>query len=276
MNDDVTVVISCFNYGAFLEEAVASVLGQQDGPPQVIVVDDGSTDPATAAALERLPARAQIIRQPNRGVCTARNAGLSAARTPYLLVLDADDRLTPSAVRLMRAPLDEQPDLGFAYGTARFFGAWEGRLHFPPYDPYKLLFRHTIGSTALMRREVFEQVGGFDPAFTGYEDWDFWLHALACDWQGRQVDGVTFEYRRHGDTKFSADRRQYRQWYRRLQRKYPELYAASGRRRLAEQSSLGPLGRGVYRWWWGERPLPAAVEARLQALLWRPGSGAST
>src|SRR5579875_373228 len=55
MNDDITVVIPCFNYGHFLEEAIHSALHQTGGAPAIIVVDDGSTDPGTQAVLEQLP-----------------------------------------------------------------------------------------------------------------------------------------------------------------------------------------------------------------------------
>lgn len=272
MNDDITVVITCFNYGAYLPEAVASALEQEGGRPHVTVVDDGSTEPATERALERLPPGVRLIRQANAGLSAARNAGLRVADTPYLIALDADDRLAPSALQLLRLPLDRDPTLGFSYGTARFFGEWEGSLSFPHYDPYKLLYRHIIGSTALMRRELFEQVGGFDPEFSAYEDWEFWLHALAHGWSGRNVDTVTFMYRRHGSTMNFAARANYRSWYRKLRHKHAQLYDRAGRRRLADASDLGPFGRAVYRWWWGARPLPARVEVALHSLLWRPSA----
>ena len=153
-NADVTAVVACFNYGRFVGEAVESLLSQEGGSPRVIVVDDGSTDPATHAALDELPPEVEVIRQENRGVCAARNAGFERASTPYALVLDADDRLAPGALSAMRETLDADQSLGFAYGYMRFFGDWEGVVPFPPYDPYGLLYRHTIGSTALMRREV--------------------------------------------------------------------------------------------------------------------------
>src|SRR5262245_4809478 len=76
-NADVTVVVSCFNYGRYLVEAVESALRQKGGAPRVVVVDDGSTDPGTLDVLERLPPEVEVVRQENRGVCTARNAGLS-------------------------------------------------------------------------------------------------------------------------------------------------------------------------------------------------------
>ncbi len=263
---DVTVVVTNFNYGRFLPEAIASALAQRGGPPHVIVVDDGSTDPNTMRVLDELPAPVELVRQPNAGLSAARNAGLRRARTPYLMVLDADDRLRAGALDALRAPLDADPHLGFAYGITTFFGDWEGEMTMPPYDPFRLLYRHTIGSTALMRRELFDATGGFDPDFRGYEDWEFWLHALAHGWRGMQVRVATFDYRRHGSTMLSGARLEYRTWYRRLQAKHAPLYARS--RELARETAAGPLQRAVYRWWWGARPLPARVEHALHALLW--------
>jgi glycosyltransferase involved in cell wall biosynthesis len=266
MNDDTTVVITNYEYGEFLPEAVASALGQDGGPPRVIVVDDGSRQPDTLAALERLPEGVELVRQANAGLSAARNTGLRQATTPFLIVLDADDRLRPGALRAMKAPLIADERLGFAYGVTVFFGDWEGELTMPPYDAYRLLYRHTIGSTALMRRELFEAVGGFDPEFRGYEDWDFWLGALERGWRGRQVREVTFEYRRHGSTMLSGARLAYRDWYRRLRRKHAALYAR--RAELARESDLSAAGRAAYRWWWGPRPIPARVEHALHTVLW--------
>ncbi len=270
MNDDVTVVITCFDYGAYLAESVASALAQEGGEPRVMVIDDGSTDAHTLAELARLPPGVELVRQANAGLARARNTGLARVRTRYALVLDADDRLTPDALRRLREPLADDPGLGFSYGLVRFFGAWEGILRMPRYDPYRLLYRHNIGSTALMRRELFEDLGGYDPSFTGYEDWEFWLHALARGWHGRRVEAVTLLYRRHGDTMFAGARARYRSTFRQLRRKHATLYTRAGRRRLRAESELGGAARLVYRWWWGVRPLPARVELALQALLWRP------
>jgi glycosyltransferase involved in cell wall biosynthesis len=240
----------------------------------VIVVDDGSTDPGTEDVLAALPAEVVVIRQNNAGLASARNSGLHRAGTPYLVVLDADDRLRPGAINAMRAPLDANPRLGFAYGVTHFFGDWEGELTLPPYNAYKLLYRHMIGSTAVFRHELLDQTGGFDPAFGGYEDWEFWLHALAHGWHGHRVDEVTFDYRRHGSTMINAARSNYHRWYRELRRKHAALYARD--RDLARESHVGPVERAVYRWWWGARPLPAPLELFLQSLLWRRGSGHQT
>ncbi len=269
MNDDVTIVITCFNYGHFLAEAVHSALDQEGGEPHVTVVDDGSTDETTLRELERLPERVQLIRQANAGVAAARNAGLRLVHTDYALVLDADDRLPAKALSTLRRPLEADPRLGFSHGLMCFFGEWEGVLTMPEYDPYGLLFRHTIGTSALMRRRLVDDVGGFDSELAGYEDWDFWLGALRHGWRGQTVGEVTLMYRRHGDSRHLGARGHYRAAFAQLRRKYPDLYSRAGRRRLAAESKLSPSQRFVYRWWWGLRPLPARVELALQALRWR-------
>ncbi len=266
MADDVTAVIPCFNYGRYLPESVESALAQA---ARVIVVDDGSTDADTQLAFAELDGGpVQVLHQENRGVCAARNAGLALVETPYAIVVDADDRLAPGALAAMRAPLESDPRLGFSYGWMRFFGAWDGTLRFPDYDPYRLLYRHTIGLSALMRRELVDETGGFDPAFEHYEDWELWVNALAHGLRGHCVDRVTLEYRRHKDvSKLREDRRHYQRTYRALQRKHAALYARAPE--LARESSLNRVERGVHRWFWGRRPVPAPLEAFVHEHLFR-------
>jgi glycosyltransferase involved in cell wall biosynthesis len=269
-NADVTAVVACFNYGRFLPEAVESLLSQDGGPPRVIVVDDGSTDRQTLAALDRLPAGVEVISQANQGVCAARNRGLAGLATPYWLVLDADDRLAPGALASMRQALERDDRLGYTFGFMRFFGDMSGVVRFPGFDPYRLLYRHTVGLTAVARAELLDATGGYDASFLHYEDWELWVHALSHGFEGRRVDAVTLEYRRHAGTKFAADRSNYRAAWRALRRKHAALYARRGE--LAQRSALGPAGRAAYRFFWGPRPVPAAVETALHRVLWSPGA----
>jgi glycosyltransferase involved in cell wall biosynthesis len=270
-HQDVTVVIPCFNYGRFVPEATDSLRRQEGGPPSILVVDDGSTDSETQAILAALPDDVHVLRQVNAGLAAARNAGFRSATTPLLVALDADDLLPPGALCALKRGLARDPAAGFAYGVTRFFGDWTGDMPMPGWDPYRLLYRHTIGPTALTRRELFDDVGGYDLEISrnvvmGYEDWEFWLHALANGWHGVKVPEVTFLYRRHGTTMLSGARREYRRWYRALRTKHRELYRR--RRELAGESDLGALGRAVYRFYWGPRPLPAGLEHRIYSVLW--------
>jgi glycosyltransferase involved in cell wall biosynthesis len=254
-NRDITAVITNYNYGRYLVEAVDSVLRQG---ARAVVVDDGSTEP-----LPELRPEVELIRQQNEGVARARNAGLARVDTPFALVLDADDRLAPGALAALRDPLEADPGLGYAYGRMKFFGDWEGELGFPPFDRYGLLYRHTIGLSALARREVFEDTGGFDPEFKAFEDWELWVNALAHGWAGEQIDAVTVEYRRHEQSKHSRDRPAYRAAFRQLRNKHAGLYGSP------PPSRMGALGRLWYRVFWGQRPIPARVEGALHRRRWK-------
>lgn len=266
-NRDITVVIPCFDYGRYVTEAVDSALEQEDGPPRVVVVDDGSTDSATLEVLETLPAEVEVVHRPNGGPAAARNTGAARTDTPFVLMLDADDKLRPEALRLLRRPLELDPAAGFSYGLMQYFGDWSGVLRFPDYDPYRLLYRPIISATSLIRRELYEQIGGFDPQIAGYEDWDFYLGALESGWTGRRVDEVILLYRRHGASKLEFDRSNYRRGFAAIRRKRAGLY--SRRRSLAAQSSLGALERLVYRTYFAWRPVPARLERTLYGLRFR-------
>lgn len=267
---DVTAVVPCFDYGEWLEEAVDSLLAQEGGAPRVIVVDDGSSDPATLRVLDALPAKVELIRQANAGLSAARNTGMAAAESEFVIALDADDRLPPGALRSLKSAFAADPDLGWSYGVTRFFGEWEGEMAFPAYDPWRMLYRHIIGPVGLTRRKLWEDVGGYDPAFAaGYEDWDFWLGAIARGWRAAKVDEVTFEYRRHGETMLAGTRRRYHEIYRRLRHKHAALYVPARRRELLRASDAGRVERALYRYFWGPRPVPAAVEHAIYRVVFR-------
>jgi glycosyltransferase involved in cell wall biosynthesis len=256
---DITVVIPCFNHGRFLLESVERALGQHGGPPKVMVVDDGSKDEETIRALEEVPAGVEVIRQENAGVAAARNAGFEHSDSELLLMVDADDRLTPDALDVLRPPLEANPDVGYCYGLMKLIGAWSGVLRFPDFDPYILLYRSIAGAQlGLVRRRCWEDAGGFDPAIDGYEDWDFCLSALEKGWRGLQINQVTHEYRKHERSGNEEHRRRYRHVYRQIRAKHAELFAR--RREFAQQTELGPLHRLAYRTYWAWRPIPAPVE----------------
>ncbi|MDW8146902.1 MAG: glycosyltransferase family A protein [Roseiflexaceae bacterium] len=161
----VSVVIPCYNQARFLPEAVASVVAQTFTDWEIIIVDDGSPDD-TAAVAQRLIAaypdrRIRLIRQENRGLAEARNAGIRVARAPYILPLDADDMIEPEMLALTVAALDTHPDVGFVYTDVRRFGAENNILHTLPYSLERLRFENMMMPATLFRREAWEQVGGF-------------------------------------------------------------------------------------------------------------------
>ena len=101
----VSVIVPCYNAGAYLEPCLRSVLAQTMGDLELLVIDDGSADGSLSVAQEiaRGDARVRVFHQENRGVCAARNRGLDAARGEYVTFVDGDDLLPPDALERMLA-----------------------------------------------------------------------------------------------------------------------------------------------------------------------------
>lgn len=202
MAPKVSVVVTCFNLGRYLDEAVASVEAQTLRDFEIIIVDDGSDDPETLAALNSYrPPRALLLRTANRGLPAARNHGVRSARGDYICCLDADDRLLPTWLEKAAAALDADPDLAFVSHWLRTFGdeEWEWkptRCDFPA-----LLDHNTVNGAAAVRREIWLAVGGQDESLRrGCEDWDFWITLVERGYRGAILPETLFEYRRRPDS----------------------------------------------------------------------------
>jgi len=196
----VSVVIPCFNHGDFLREAVASVAASTERDDvEIIVVDDGSTDERTRTETDRLIAQGTtVIRQENRGLAAARNAGIAASKSEYIFPLDADDRVRAGFTAPGIHILDANPKIGVVYGDMEFFGARTGRWISGRFDPNQLMRQNYFACSAFFRRSVWEQNGGYDGTMPvqGFEDWDFWLGALEHGWEFAYVPEVLFDYRK--------------------------------------------------------------------------------
>jgi hypothetical protein len=197
---EVSVVIPCYNQGEFLHAAIRSVFRQDYDSWEIIVVDDGSTDPRTRAVLRGLHyPRTRIIRQRNQGLPAARNSGMRAARGRFLVPLDSDDELGTAFLSSTMEALDARPAAGFAHTWTRLFGnqklIWIDR----PYNPYQLLLSTSVVGCALIRKEAWQQVGGYDTdRRAGNEDWDLWIRMLEAGWEQVEVPRPLFRYRQHG------------------------------------------------------------------------------
>jgi len=211
---DLSVIVTCFNDGQYLTEALASALATCAGRHELIVVDDGSDDEHTRNELERLREsgiRVIVRPHPSGGPGAPRNTGIEASRGRYLLPLDADNRLRPSYARVGIAALDADPRVGVVYGDAMYFGAWKGRWKVGHFDLARLLKRNFIDACAVIRREVWEESGGYDTRMsTMWEDYDLWLSAAERGWAFLYVPEVLFDYRvrHHAMTRDTSRQRQ--------------------------------------------------------------------
>lgn len=195
----ISVVIPVLDAGDDLERALASVVAQRRDDVEVVCVDDGSTNARTLAILAAAEQRPGISvhHTPNRGPSAARNLAIEHARGAYILPLDADDYLAPDYLARTVPILDTEPDVGIVHTWIGLIGGHHGVWRTGRFALPDLLVRCTIHVTALYRRTLWADVGGYDPAFVETaEDWDFWLRAVARGWTARAVPEVLAYYQR--------------------------------------------------------------------------------
>lgn len=198
----VSVVIPCYNQAHFLPDAYTSMARQTWRDLEVIVVDDGSTD-ATAQVAEELFARhpdlpSRLVRQRNRGLSEARNAGIRAARGQWILALDADDMFRREFLALAMEQLREHPELNLISCAVQQFGHTKDTWTPRPYTPELLPEHDTFPGTCLFRKSLWEDAGGYDPSHPwGMEDWNFWLRCMKVGIVPRQLPFLGLLYRTH-------------------------------------------------------------------------------
>jgi len=188
-----TVVIPTHNRRAFVREAVISVLAQGGTGCEVIVVDDGSEDGTAAALRNEFGAAVRLIETANRGVSAARNAGVLAGRGDLVAFLDSDDVWLPGKLAAQFACLAD-PAVQICQ-TQEIWMRDGVRVNPSRRDrkPSGRIFSESLrrclvsASTVMLRRSLFERVGGFDESLPACEDYDLWLR-IARDTEIHLVD----------------------------------------------------------------------------------------
>ena len=201
----VSVVIPCYRQARFLAETLESALAQAHGETEIVVVDDGSPD-NTCEVVSHYPG-VRYVRQENQGLARARNTGFQHSKGEYVVFLDADDHLTPNAIQSHLACLAEHPEAGFVVGDIDHMaldGSYAGSPRWPLLESnqYQELLRvkHVANTIAVMfRREVLEQLEGFNPACSPAEDYELLLRAARL-FPSRHHRNVVAQYRRHPET----------------------------------------------------------------------------
>lgn len=182
MTAKISLVMTVYNREAYLEEAIASVLAQTFPDWELVIWDDGSTDrsPEIAAAYAQKDSRIRAIAAPHQGRGLALQSALALTTGPYLGWLDSDDRLAPLALAETFRVLAAKPEVGFVYTNYRVIDQ-QGRDRGPgkrcwiPYSKDRLLREFMTFHFRLIRRSVFEQVGGVDPGYETIEDYELCL-----------------------------------------------------------------------------------------------------
>lgn len=183
-----SVVLSVYNGGAYLAEAVESVLSQTYADFELVAIDDGSTD-GSGAVLDgyaERDGRVRVLHQENRGLIASLNRGVEASRGALVARMDADDVALPDRLQKQVDYLDQHPEVGLLGGIARYIdasgedagGAWP-RWYPPALNAWRTLFETVLcHPTVVIRRSVLDAVGVYDPAALHAEDYELWTRAI--------------------------------------------------------------------------------------------------
>ncbi len=209
----VTVIIPCFNQGHYLEQSVVSALSAGTSPIEILVVDDGSTDPNIAGQLARAkllaPGVVHIHRQVNQGLSGARNTGIALARGKYVQFLDADDLIAPGKLDAQVAQLEINPELDVS--VCNYLLCDEARAMFTKTEEaiasfeiseHDFLYRWERGfvipiHAGLFKRSRLTPELQFDTHARAKEDWLFWTNLCLSGTRFSYVEGHWAIYRQH-------------------------------------------------------------------------------
>jgi len=196
-----SVIVLCYNYGKYIRQALQSIRAQTLQDYELLIIDDGSTDPLTIDVLNNLRDEGvRIQTQEHGGPARAINFGISLARGKYVCCLSADDTIDPTYAEECVVLLESNLGLSFAYSLVQTFGSEQRIGVTEPFDLRLLLkYNHVCGS-AVFLRDSWKSVGGFDESMSAYEDWDFWIRLGKAGLRGKLIPEPLFHWRRHPET----------------------------------------------------------------------------
>lgn len=179
----VSIIIPCYNHGQYLDEAIKSV--EENGSKtayEIIIINDGSTDPYTIDKLKELETKGKgyrIIHQENQGLGKTRNNGIKQATGEYIIPLDADNKLSKGFIDKCSHILDTDLAYAVVYTDCFHFNEQENYLSaVGDFDILRLIHTNYIDACSMYRKKVWEVCGGYDSNMPGMgnEDWDLWLN----------------------------------------------------------------------------------------------------
>ncbi len=196
------VIIPCYNQGQYLDQAVDSIVRQTFQDFEILIVNDGSTDPLTVEKLKHYNRpKTRVLHTSNQGLPNARNNGIRETDSEYILPLDADDYMGETFLEKAVPVLNTQPRVGIVACGLQYFGISDKRIIPKIEGVQTFLGQNHIGVSSLFRRICWEQVGGYTEKIRqGYQDWNFWIDILKRGWQIHVIPEHLYFYRRRRDS----------------------------------------------------------------------------
>jgi glycosyltransferase involved in cell wall biosynthesis len=268
----VAIIAAFHDDGTTVSDTVASLRREPD--TELVVVDDGSTDPASLEALAGLAALGvNVLRQENSGPSAAWMAGLSVTSAPYVMPFSSDDLLVPGATLALAGALDANPEAAAAWGDFESFGAASAYVpSAPALCPWYVTYVNSLPGIALFRRDALHEVGGWQLR-SGIEDWDLWMRLAVSGFGGVHVPKSTFRYRRDAAGRFRGRVHDFEPFYEELRLRNRGLFAAraANRQRAAAPRALRLLFPVVDRLPFVSRLVKVQVCDALSLVFWRAG-----
>lgn len=190
----VSTIVTARNYSRFLRQCLHSILAQTVRPVEILYADDGSTDDSLAVAREFAVHGVRVLPFEHQGVIASRNQAAAASSGDFLLHVDGDNMLAPDFIERHLKALGERD--AFAYCSKQYFDLSDLRWDAPEWDRDLLWQTNFVDTSCLIRREIFEAVGGWKdtPAHTMW-DWDLALRLSR--YGGGARSGALLYYRHH-------------------------------------------------------------------------------
>lgn len=232
----VSIITPYFNTGVIFRETAQTVLNQSFQQWEWLIINDGSDDTAALETLDlyrTADPRIRVIDHANRrGSSAARNTGCALANSDYVVLLDSDDLLEPTALEKWLWHLETHPNSAFVKGYSVSFGG-QRHLGTRGFDGEREFLQSNLMTlTAMARRAAIETCGGFDTAMHGgLEDWDFWLRAASAGLWGSMVPEFLDWYRRrptHSDRWRNWNSAGIRHFREQAQLRFPGLWQKNG------------------------------------------------
>ena len=197
--NNITIGITAYNEGQYLQEAWDSVINQTTNNWEAIMILDGGSDIKTEKVFDDIshPSLRKIKLGENNGPYHCRTLAINNANTEWYCHLDADDRLPPSAIKVLNITIDREPNLDFIRGQSLYFNSdmyniRENR----EFDLEKLVYTLPITGTSPIKVKLFNSVGGYNrDLYDGGADWDFWIGVVELEAKGKYLNEIIYERR---------------------------------------------------------------------------------
>lgn len=200
----ISILVPAYGVTTMLADALDSLLAQDRGDWEAIVIDDGDARVADHVAPYLADPRIRFVRTDNGGLSTARNRAMAHARAPLIALLDGDDIYEPDYVSAMVTAIEASPAIGLVSCDATYFGVDRVGERFSAYCPQQepatldavIRRRFNVFIAATMRREAIDAIGGFDTSLRSVEDLDAWMKIIEAGWELAYVPRPLARYRR--------------------------------------------------------------------------------